>query len=140
MTFNKLDDVEKLFPRLKSIIEDSDLIGSDGQTTTPNEFKETLQDALFGSNPITDISIVNKPTDKKTGAKATNYDVELVITDPTKQTTKAVGIQANNVSIYDEELDATFENALKTLIAKTPADDGESDDAKSFAGVVVGQL
>lgn len=136
MTFHNLKEVEELFPRLKSLIED-DKLGS-----ANNEFKYTLQDALFGTNPIADISIVEKPSDKKTSPKVTNYDVKLAITDLTAQNTTPVSVpvQANNVPVYDEELDATFTNALKTLLLKQQAEPDESDDAKSFAGVVLGQL
>lgn len=140
MTFHTLKDVEELFPRIKFLIENSS-IAPDGSHNQVG-FSDTLQDALFGTNQIADISIDAKPIEFNPGEKITNYNVKLVLTDKSTSTptTKTVDVQANNVAIYDENLDATVESALTTLLTKTPAGDGESDDAKSFAGLVMGNL
>lgn len=143
MTFHTLADVEKLFPRIKFLIEDSSTTTDAAGNVTHNQvgFSDTLKDTLFGTNPTADISIVDKPVEFKPGEKVTNYNVKLVITDKTTPTTtKTVDVQANNVEIYDETLDNVFESALTTLLTKTNADAGQADDSKSFAGLIMGNL
>lgn len=117
------------------------IVDSSGTAThTQYGFSDTLKDTLFaGTNPAK-ITITTKPVDQKVSEKTTSYAIELIVSDANNLNNEQVDIQANNVPVYDEELDAVFENALKTLLIKTPAEDGEGDDAKSFAGVIMGHI
>lgn len=139
LTLDTTDDLAKLFPRINWLLTNDQ----------ENDFAFTLQDTLFGSNVANKANIFidanNKPVTSVTNpstqmSKFMNYDLKLSIKIGSNTTEFGANelIQANNVEVYDNQMDDQMVNALETYLQKTI--DQKTKEDNSFVSFVVGEF